>query len=93
MQKTIIRVQHFMRNDDFEKLKEKWEEENPETLLIPYTMKVERTKAKWIYKKDEYYKEGAKHICSNCKFGFGVYYDIEEFKYCPHCGAEMEAEE
>ena len=93
MATTILRMNHFMKEADFNAYKTKWEQENPDTLVIPITMSVERTKGKWIYKKDENWRGGGLYYCSICKYGFSDYYDIELFDYCPHCGAEMKAEE
>lgn len=93
MRDIILRMNHFMKEDDFIEYKNKWEQENPETLVIPLTMSVERMKGKWLYKKDKDWASGAFHYCSICKYGFSDYYDIELFDYCPHCGAEMKAEE
>ena len=93
MTKTILRLNHFMKELDFKKFKEEWERENPDTTVIPFTMKVEHTKARWIYKKDEDWANGGYYLCSNCRYKWSDYYDIDLFNYCPHCGAEIEAEE
>lgn len=92
MRDIILRMNQFMKEADFKELKEEWERENPETLVIPYTMSVERMKGKWLYKEDKDWTSGAFYYCSICKYGFSSYYDIELFDYCPHCGAEMQAE-
>ena len=89
MRSIILRMGTYMKADDFDEYKAKWEEENPDTLLIPYTMKVERTKGKWIFKGNHF--SGAQmYECTICHYGW-ISYDC--FNYCPRCGAEMEAEE
>ena len=52
--------------------------------------------AHWIqdihYKTSEY-----EYTCSKCKWGFddpyNMYISVEEYNYCPHCGAKMDEEE
>lgn len=54
----------------------------------------ERMRGKWIYGEDEYGIDG--HHCNQC--GFFVPWDyahkfinyIEDYHFCPNCGAEME---
>ena len=50
---------------------------------IPTADVVERKKGKW----EEYLKEGLRWKCSEC----GSRFDLP-FNFCPHCGAEMEAD-
>ena len=57
----------------------------------------ERKKGKWIYGEDEYGIDG--YHCDKC--GFFVPWDyahtfinyIEDYNFCPYCGAEMGEEE
>ena len=56
----------------------------------------ERKKGKWIYGEDEYGIDG--YHCDKC--GFFVPWDyahtfinyIEDYNFCPYCGAEMDEE-
>lgn len=85
MTRTIIRVNQFMRAEEFDRIKKEWEQENPDTCLIPYTMKLERGRARWEYMKPNGQIKADFWKCSNCKVvGIGKY------NYCPNCGAEME---
>lgn len=45
--------------------------------------------AHWI--TDEYWR--VLYTCSNCGWYFAAEMDIEEYNYCPHCGAKMDEEE
>ncbi len=81
MSKTYIRLNHFTRDDKFKEIKREWEEQNPDTCLLPYTMKLERGKAKWECVAARVWR------CSNCKTPFPM---MTDFNYCPKCGAEME---
>lgn len=82
MSKTYIRLTHFTRADEFKKIKAEWEQEHPDTVLLPCTMRIERTKAKWepIQGYNVLFWR-----CSNCKMPFALKYN-----FCPQCGAEME---
>lgn len=47
---------------------------------------------KWINISDEDWAGGGKTECCNCNYGYawGAYFEVEDFKYCPHCGARMD---
>lgn len=84
MTRTILRLDHFTRPAEFDRIKKEWEQENPDTLLIPYTMKLERGRARW---ERHTYIELAYYKCSNCHKPYNW---VDDFNYCPNCGAEME---
>ena len=48
----------------------------------------------WIHEKDPDWRGGGYTKCSVCNYGYadGAYLDVEDFNYCPHCGAKMENE-
>lgn len=81
MAKTILRLNHFCTPDDFKKVVAEWEAKDTDVMVIPYTMTLERGKAKW-----ERVAVGVWR-CSNCKATFPMMTDLN---YCPRCGAEME---
>lgn len=45
----------------------------------------------WIHESDELWIGGGKTKCSRCEFGYadGMYHEVDEFNYCPNCGARM----
>ena len=57
----------------------------------------ERKRGKWVYAEDEYGIDG--YHCNQC--GFFVPWDyahkfinyIEDYNFCPHCGADMRKDE
>lgn len=55
----------------------------------------ERKTGKWINRKDEDYCGGGYAKCSVCghKFSWGAFFGLDEFRFCPDCGAEMKGEE
>jgi len=91
--KIILRVDHFMKNDDFEKVKTDWETRHPECLVIPYTMSVgnpRNCRGHWIEEEDKQWNGHGLNRCSICGYGFSWgQYDKEEMRFCPHCGAQM----
>ena len=94
MTRTIIRLNSFIRAEEFDRIKKEWEQENPDTCLIPYTMKLERGRARWEYQNinpPEKIRGITENVpvwaCSNCKH---MYMQVDGFNYCPNCGAEME---
>lgn len=52
-----------------------------------------RMKGKWYYSTDTF--EYTYALCSVCKWDSGelLEYAENQFKYCPHCGADMRGEE
>ena len=51
-------------------------------------------RAEWKHEADADWSGGGATRCSACGFGFadGAYHEVEEFRYCPHCGAIMRQE-
>ena len=49
-------------------------------------------KANWKHRKDSAWCGGGCTECSACGFGYSdeYYHEVEEFNFCPHCGAKME---
>ena len=88
MTRTIIRLNSFMRAEEFDRIKKEWEQENPDTCLIPYTMKLERGRAKWRLLRDN--KTFTECKCSNCGAVEYFNHGWKLYNYCPNCGAEME---
>ena len=52
----------------------------------------ERKTGKWSVEFSPAYKGGAYCECSQCnyKFAMGAYFEPDEWKFCPYCGAKME---
>lgn len=50
---------------------------------------------RWKFKEDKAWVGNGKYWCSVCRYGFasGAYHEVDEFKYCPMCGAKMEEKE
>lgn len=50
---------------------------------------------RWEYIESKDWHGGGVTMCSNCQCGYacGSYHEVEEFNYCPTCGARMEREE
>lgn len=48
----------------------------------------------WRHYDDPLWAGGGKTVCMRCKFAFadGVYHHVDEWRYCPMCGAGMSFE-
>ena len=55
----------------------------------------ERKTGKWSVEFSPDYMGGAYCEClqCNCKFAMGAYFEPDEWKFCPDCGAEMRGEQ
>ena len=53
-----------------------------------------RARGRWVYADDIDYSGKGYTECTNCRmrYSWGCYLDVDEFYYCPHCGARMEME-
>ena len=89
-EKIILRPRNYLKEADFNRLASEWEAKDPDILVIPLTMDVMRGRGRWIYHKDKRWSGGNFSECSVCHYGFSGAYDVDLFKYCPHCGVEME---
>ena len=47
---------------------------------------------RWIREQDELWSGGWATKCSLCEMGYadGAYHEVDEFDYCPNCGARMD---
>ncbi|MBQ1706907.1 MAG: hypothetical protein II033_03975 [Clostridia bacterium] len=47
---------------------------------------------RWIWAKDEGWDGGGKTTCTACgnSFADGSFFEVEDFNYCPTCGAYMQ---
>ena len=92
MTRTVIRLNHFMSAEEFDRIKKEWEQKNPDTCLIPYTMSLENHKrGHWQSIKNSEWNGGGFYKCSWCGYGYSWgQFDLADFNYCPNCGAEME---
>ena len=54
-----------------------------------------RRTGKWKWTADKDWAGGGKTVCSCCGYGFAdaAYHEVDEFRFCPVCGAEMEGGE
>ena len=59
------------------------------------TIEPERKRGKWSVEFSPAYKGGAYCECSQCnyKFAMGAYFEPDEWKFCPNCGADMRGEQ
>lgn len=85
-ERIILRVQHFMKSDDFEKLKAEWESKIPNAIVIPSTFTVENLREL----RGKNLKPKSLFKCSVCGWECNDTYTCDsEFKYCPNCGVEI----
>lgn len=86
-ERIILRVNTFMKSDDFEKLKAEWEKKIPGAIIIPYTFNAENLRelrGKNIADTPSLFK------CSVCGWECNDTYTCDsEFKYCPNCGVKI----
>lgn len=72
----------------------KWYDENPgwfttkRHLLCP----LEERSGKWKHYRSEHISSGSDVYCSSCEHFWINDGQIIQYKYCPHCGAEMVGE-
>ena len=47
---------------------------------------------RWMHKYDALWSGGGKTKCSICNYGYadGAYHEVDEFSFCPNCGAKMD---
>ena len=89
MERIILKVNCFMKSDDFEELKKEWEERIPNAIVIPYTFNVENLREL----RGKNLKPPSLFKCSVCGWECNDTYTCDsEFKYCPNCGVELEEE-
>ena len=48
----------------------------------------------WKHKVTSSYAGGGATFCSVCGYGYsdGAFFEVEDFDYCPHCGATMKVD-
>ena len=96
MKPIVLRMNTFMKKDDFKEYKEKWENENPGTLVIPCSMEVENkrtVKARNIWQSVYGHCEFKCSLCgADILIVEGGSLDGGYFNYCPNCGVELEEE-
>lgn len=59
-------------------------------LVIELTKR--RRTGRWIWAQDEGWSGGGKTTCTACgnSFADGSFFEVEDFNYCPTCGAYMQ---
>ena len=97
MKPIVLRMNCFMKTDEFKKYKEEWERENPGTLVLPHSMEVEN---KRTVKARNIWQSVAGHCEFKCSFCGADILTVEGgsldggyFNYCPNCGLELELED
>ena len=89
MERIILKVNYFMKSDDFEELKKEWEERIPNAIVVPHTFNVENLREL----RGKNLKPKGLFKCSVCGWECNDTYTCDsEFKYCPNCGVELEEE-
>lgn len=55
----------------------------------------EKKRGRWIQHKAEGWEGGGVTRCNYCNYGYawGAFFEVENFNYCPNCGAHMEGEQ
>ena len=92
----VIRPKVYFGKSDFDKWAAEVKKESDRIIVIPHDAEVvvNTVKGLWVEEQDDWYGGGA-WVCSICGYGysFGAYHEANEFRYCPNCGARMEANE
>lgn len=70
---------------------------NPKTYTLDEIIEKRPTaekRGRWIKRSLKDWSGGGATICSKCNTGysFGAFLDVEDFNYCPNCGARMDKE-
>lgn len=52
----------------------------------------QRPHGQWELHEDDCWSGGGFTKCSACGYGFawGTFFEVEEWEFCPYCGAKME---
>lgn len=92
-ERIILRVNTFTKLDEFKRIKEYWENEIPNAIVIPYTFTVENLRELKGKDISDTVKGHCEFKCSVCGAEISVIeggnMDGVPFKYCPNCGVEM----
>lgn len=92
-ERIILRVNTFTKIDEFKKMKEYWEKEIPNAIVIPYTFTVENLRELKGKDISDTVEGNCEFKCSVCGAEISVIeggnMDGVPFKYCPNCGVEM----
>lgn len=87
MGRIILRVNTYTKPEDFKQLKEYWERQIPNSIIIPHTFTVENLREL----RGKNLKPKSLFKCSVCGWECNDTYTCDsEFKYCPNCGIELE---
>ena len=83
---TVIRAKTFMRKEDFDKWAEDIKRQGENVICIPCDAEVvSAVQGEWIDSREYPWSK-----CNKCGYTITCYQE-EEFRYCPNCGARMEA--
>lgn len=92
----VIRPTVYFGKSDFDKWAAEVKKESDRIIVIPHDAEVvvNTITGRWVEERGDWYGGGA-WVCSICGYGysFGAYHEANEFRYCPNCGARMEANE
>ena len=66
----------------------------PDGSSVPKVFHVEK-RGRWINKKSADWAGGGATFCSCCEYGYSwkAFFEVENFNYCPNCGARMERDD
>lgn len=92
-ERIILRVNRFTKIDEFKRIKDYWEKEIPNAIVIPYTFNVENLRELKGKDISDTVEGHCEFKCSVCGAEISVIeggnMDGVPFKYCPNCGVEM----
>lgn len=88
---------------DFEIILCQADENKYKSALVMLLEKIEKLPAadvrpvvhgEWKHKVTSSYAGGGATFCSVCGYGYsdGAFFEVEDFDYCPHCGATMKVD-
>lgn len=88
----IIKANSYLTEKDREEIRKKFEAAAKwPTLILPLGFDVAMRVGRWHDKTDKNYAGDGYTECSVCgdRYSWGAYFEANNFRYCPKCGARM----